>query len=74
MAVIPDFKRITLTGFLKQNVASGSTIHTDGLKSFTGLQEAGFQHVPRNQPLQTDLRRGAKSAVPLSDRAMILAF
>jgi transposase-like protein len=50
MAVIPDFKGATLTAFLKQNVASGSTIYTDGLKSFTGLQEAGFQHVPRSQP------------------------
>src|ERR1035441_9933220 len=70
MAVIPDFKRVTLTGFLKQNVAPGSTVYTDGLKSFTGLQEAGFRHVPRNQPLQSDLRKGAKSAVPLADRAI----
>lgn len=70
MAVIPDFKRVTLTGFLQQNVVPGSTVYTDGLKSFTGLQEAGFQHVPRNQPLRTDLRKGAKSAVPLADRAI----
>src|ERR1700704_4543878 len=42
MAVIPDFKAATLTAFLKQNVAPGSTLYTDGLKSFTGLQEAGF--------------------------------
>jgi hypothetical protein len=33
---------------LRQNVAPGSTRHTDGLKSFTGLQEAGFKHVPRS--------------------------
>ena len=70
MAVIPDFKRVTLTGFLQQNVVPGSTVYTDGLKSFTGLQEAGFQHVPRNQPLRTDVRKGAKSAVPLADRAI----
>lgn len=38
MAVIPDFKRATLIGFLKQNVALGSTVYTDGLKSFTGLR------------------------------------
>jgi len=52
MAVIPDFKAATLTAgaFLKQNVAPGPTLYTDGLKSFTGLQEAGFKHVPRNQP------------------------
>ena len=53
-----------------QSVASGSTVYTDGLKSFTGLKEAGFQHVPRSQPLRTDLRKGAKSVVPLADRAI----
>jgi transposase-like protein len=70
MAVIPDFKGITLLAFLKQNVAPGSTIYTDGLKSFTGLKEAGFEHVPRIQPLPIDLRKGAKSVVPLADRAI----
>jgi transposase-like protein len=70
MAVIADFKSATLTDFLKQNIAPGSTVYTDGLKSFTGLQEAGFKHVPRTQPLRTDLRKGAKSVVPLADRAI----
>jgi transposase-like protein len=70
MAVIPDFKAVTLTAFLKQNVAPGSTLYTDGLKSFTGLQEAGFRHVPRSQPLRIDLSKGAKSVVPLADRAI----
>jgi len=54
----------------KQNVAPDSTVYTDGLKSFTGLQEAGFQHVPRSQPLRIDLRKGAKSVVPLADLAI----
>lgn len=70
MAVISDFRSSTLIAFLKQNVARGSTIYTDGLKSFTGLQEAGFKHVPRRQPLRIDLRKGAKSVVPLADRAI----
>jgi transposase-like protein len=69
MAVIPDFKSTTLMAFLKQNVAPGSTVYTDGLKSFTGLQEAGFHHMPRSQPLRIDLRKGAKSVVPLAARA-----
>jgi transposase-like protein len=51
-------------------VAIGSTVYTDGLKTFTGLQEAGFKHVPRSQPLRTDLRKGVKSVVPLADRAI----
>ena len=59
-----------MIGFLKQNVAPGSTIFTDGLKSFDGLKEAGYQHVPRIQPLRIELRKGAKSVVPLADRAI----
>src|SRR4030088_2325445 len=61
MAGIPDFKATTLTGFIKQHVAPGSTIYTDGLKSFTGLPVAGFKHVARTQPLREDLRKGARS-------------
>jgi transposase-like protein len=70
MAVIPDFRGDTLLGFLQQNVAPGSVVYTDGLKSFTGLEEAGFRHVPRSQPLRADLQKGAKSVVPLADRAI----
>ncbi len=55
---------------LTQNVSPGSTIYTDGLKSFAGLPEAGFKHIPRTQPLRSELRQGAKSAVPLADRAI----
>jgi len=70
MKVIADFKSSTLMAFLKENVESGSTVYTDGLKSFTGLQEAGFKHVPRIQPRPIELRRGAKSVVPLADQAI----
>jgi transposase-like protein len=70
MSVIPDFKASTILSFLTQNVALGSTLYTDGLKSFAGLAEAGFKHVARNQPLRSELRKGAKSAVPLADRAI----
>src|SRR5712691_4999306 len=70
MAVIPDFKATTLTAFIKQHVAPGSTIYTDGLKQFTGLPVAGFKHIARTQPLREDLRKGARSVVPLADRAI----
>jgi transposase-like protein len=70
MAVIPDFKSTTLNTFIKQNLTPGSTVYTDGLKTFTGLQEIGFQHIPRTQPLKTELRQGAKSVVALADRAI----
>jgi transposase-like protein len=70
MAVIPDFKATTLMAFIKQHVAPGSTIYTDGLKQFTGLPVAGYRHVARTQPLQGELRKGARSVVPLADRAI----
>jgi transposase-like protein len=70
MSVIPDFKAATIMSFLTQHVAPGSTIYTDGLKSFSGLLEAGFKHVARSQPLRSELRKGATSAVPLADRAI----
>jgi transposase-like protein len=57
MAVIPEFRKETLLGFLHDNLAPGSTVYTDGRKSFTGLKEAGFQPVPRSQPLPSDLTR-----------------
>jgi transposase-like protein len=70
MRVIPDFKAKTILPFLTQNVSPGSTIYTDGLKSFDGLPEAGFKHIRRTQPLRSELSKGAKSAVPLADRAI----
>src|SRR5215467_708625 len=70
MAVIPDFKSSTLIAFLKQNVEAVSIVYTDGLKSFSGLHEAGYTHLPRTQPLRVELRKGAKPVVPLADRAI----
>jgi len=70
LAVIPDFKATTLTAFIKQHVTPGSTIYTDALKSFTGLDKVGYRHIARVQPKTTELRKGAKSVVPLADRAI----
>ena len=70
MAVIPDFKARTVLTFVKQNIAPGTTIYTDGLTPFTGLAKAGYRHVPRTQPPRAGFRKGAKSVVPLADRAI----
>jgi len=70
MAVIPDFRGETLIAFLRLNVAPGSVVYTDALNSFSGLEEAGFRHVSCSQPTRAELHRGAKSAVPLADRAI----
>jgi transposase-like protein len=63
MEVIPDFRAETLNDFIHRNVTPGSTIYTDGLGGFAGLEAIGFKHVPRSQPLRTELREGAKSVV-----------
>ena len=70
MAVIPDIKQTTVLAFVKQQVAPGSTIYSDGLKGFDGLQTAGVRHVARNQPIRSALRKGVPSSVPLADRAI----
>jgi transposase-like protein len=70
MAMIPDFTATTLRGFIQQHIAPGSTLYTDALKSFTGLDKAGFRHIAHTQPKTTELRKGAQSVVPLADRAI----
>ena len=70
MAVAPNFKKTTMIDFVKQTVAPGSTVYTDGLKGFEGIPAADVQHVPRTQPLRTELRKGVPSVVPLADRAI----
>ena len=70
MEVIPDFKAVTLLAFLKKHVSPGATVYTDGLKSYIGLEAVGYRHVPRIQPSPGALRKGAKSVVPLADRAI----
>jgi transposase-like protein len=70
MKAIPDFKSSTMIPFLHENVSPGSTVYTDGFKSFCALAEAGFRHIARTQPLRSALRKGAQSAVPLADRAI----
>ena len=70
MEVIPDFRAKTIHSFAARNIAPGSTIYTDGLKSFGGLAKAGYEHVSRAQPTRLELRQAAKSVVPLADRAI----
>ena len=70
MEVLPNFTATTMAAILKQNVAPGSTVYTDGLGGFAGLHAAGFKHIALKQPLRPALRKGAASVVPLADRAI----
>lgn len=70
LAVAPDFKQTTMLQFVRAHVAPGSTVYTDGLKGWGGVQAADVRHVGRTQPDKSALRRGVPSVVPLADRAI----
>lgn len=42
--VVADVKRDTLWGHIEQHVLPGTTIHTDELRSYRGLQLRGYRH------------------------------
>ena len=42
--VVPNVRKKTLQPIIKANVKKGSTVHTDELKSYTGLSKAGYEH------------------------------
>jgi predicted RNA-binding Zn-ribbon protein involved in translation (DUF1610 family)/transposase-like protein len=45
LQVVPDYRGETLKGFIRESVARGSHIWSDGNKSYHGLQ--GYGHTPR---------------------------
>jgi transposase-like protein len=55
MAVIDDASAATLTGFVPENVAIGSTVHTAAWRGYRPLDKLGYDHQPRSQ-------RAARSA------------
>ena len=44
LKVVPNVRKKTLQPIIKENVEAGSTVHTDELKSYTGLDKAGYEH------------------------------
>ena len=42
--VVPNVRKKTLQPIIEENVGAGSTVHTDELKSYSGLSKAGFEH------------------------------
>ncbi len=65
MAVIPDFKATTINDFLTRNVAPGSTIFTDGLKTFTGLDKNSFSISLARNPGEANCTRERNPWCPL---------
>jgi transposase-like protein len=43
---IPDASAESLEKFIKENITKGSTIHTDGWKSYGSLSALGYKHLP----------------------------
>lgn len=44
LRVVPDRSAEMLTGFLKENIAPGAAIITDGWSGYSGLSEIGYRH------------------------------
>ena len=42
--VVPDVRKRTLQPIIAENVEPGSIVHTDELKSYSGLDKAGYEH------------------------------
>ena len=42
--VVPNVRKKTLQPIIEENVVAGTTVHTDELKSYSGLTKAGFEH------------------------------
>lgn len=49
MKVIPDASGDTLGTFVKDTVASGAIVHTDGWMGYVPLRNKGYDHRPRSQ-------------------------
>lgn len=47
-AVVPNQRRSTLEPFVKTNVRIGGNVHTDELRSYSALSEAGYRHARVN--------------------------
>jgi len=43
--VVPDASKESLQGFIKNNIGLGSTVITDGWRSYASIEESGYSHV-----------------------------
>ena len=57
--VVPDVKGKTLKPIIGDNVKSGSTVHTDELRSYNGLHKAGYEHQKVNHSEGEYARNGS---------------
>ena len=68
MAVVDDASARTLTGFVRDNVASGATVHTDAWKGYRPLSRFGYDHRPRSQRAARGRRRHGRNPAASTPR------
>jgi len=49
LQVIPNFRGVTLAGFVEANLEHGTTVKTDGLEGYEALSPKHYRHRPRVQ-------------------------
>ena len=49
--VVPNVRKLTLQPIIAENVEPGSTVHTDELSSYSGIDQAGYRHETVNHGL-----------------------
>ena len=57
--VVPDVKKRTLQPIVAENVEPGSTVHTDELRSYRGLDRSGYRHRTVNHGAGEYVRQGS---------------
>jgi transposase-like protein len=67
LAALPDASGRSLGGFVAENLAKGSVVHTDGWKGYAPLGGLGFDHRPIPQRRRTGDR---KVILPRAHRAL----
>ena len=49
LQIVPDASALSLTGFIKQVIASGTVIRSDGWGAYDPLSGMGYKHLPQTQ-------------------------
>jgi hypothetical protein len=68
LRVVPDRSADALTGFVKDNIARGSVLRTDGWTGYPGLPEIGYRHEALTLGGDPDKAEAHLVALPLLER------
>jgi transposase-like protein/Zn ribbon nucleic-acid-binding protein len=74
LAVIPDASSSSIIPFIQKNVESGSTVITDGWKSYLPLQKCGFNHTVKVMKKDDDMLPHVHLVISLLKRWILGTF